>query len=116
MSHHTFKVTTPIDGSVYTERPYATATDIDNALNLAASAQTTWRDTALKTRIALCQKALEYLQQYSAEISEEITCWRKNSIFKPNQQKTGKIALFGCWNCRWTNRVASAKFYPTAPN
>ena len=42
--------------------------------------------------------------------AEEIIAWRKSSIFRPNQKRTGKTMLFDSWLCRWSNRVSSATY------
>jgi arylsulfatase A-like enzyme len=52
---------------------------------------------------------LELPQQKAKEIAEEIITWRKSTIFRVNQQRTGKKELFNHWTCRWTDRVSSTK-------
>ena len=54
----------------------------------------------------------EVAEQQAREIAEEIIAWRKNSIFRLDQQRSGKKTLFDSWLCRWTNRVSSAKYRP----
>jgi len=49
-------------------------------------------------------------QQQAQEVADKILAWRKDSIFKLEQQWTGKKVLFGSWLCRWTGRVSSAKY------
>ncbi|MBA7665649.1 hypothetical protein ES703_73723 [subsurface metagenome] len=49
-------------------------------------------------------------------IADEIIAWRKNSIFKLNQERTGKKILFDSWNCRWINRLSWAKNYADVKN
>ncbi len=41
------KTITPVDGSVYVERPLATADDIDAALDRARAAQAEWTRVAV---------------------------------------------------------------------
>jgi len=53
---------------------------------------------------------IELDEQQSKKIANEIDAWRRNSIFKIEQQRTGKKLLFGRWLCRWTNRVSTAKY------
>ena len=53
---------------------------------------------------------IELPAQRAREIADEITSWRKGTIFRVRQQKTGKQLLFEHWSCRWTNRVSSAKY------
>mgnify|MGYP001559899433 CR=1 FL=1 len=56
------------------------------------------------------QVRIELPAQRAREIADEITSWRKGTIFRVRQQRTGKRLLFERWSCRWTNRVASAKY------
>jgi arylsulfatase A-like enzyme len=54
---------------------------------------------------------IEVPEQQANKIVDEITAWRKNSIFRVNQQRTGKKVLFDYWLCQWrNNRVSSAKY------
>jgi len=59
---------------------------------------------------------IELAEQQGCKIRDEIVAWRKNSIFRLDQQQTGKKVLFGNWRCRWNNRVCSAKYCPEAQN
>ena len=59
---------------------------------------------------------IELPPQQAQKIADDITAWRKNSIFRLNQQRTGKKVLYDCWLCRWTNRVSRAKYVPDAKN
>ncbi|MBN2594348.1 MAG: LTA synthase family protein [Sedimentisphaerales bacterium] len=52
---------------------------------------------------------IELPQQKAREIAEEIVTWRKSTIFRIDQQRTGKKELFNHWICRWTDRVSSTK-------
>ncbi len=53
---------------------------------------------------------MELPEQQGREIVDEIIAWRKNSIFRLDQQQAGKKTLFNYWLCRWNNRVCSAKY------
>jgi arylsulfatase A-like enzyme len=53
---------------------------------------------------------IELPEQRAGELADEITSWRKGTIFWVRQQRTGKETLFEHWSCRWTNRVSSAKY------
>jgi len=53
---------------------------------------------------------VELDEQQMQKVADEITAWRKETVFKPNQMRTGKKVLFDRWQCRWTNRVSSAKY------
>ena len=53
---------------------------------------------------------VELPQQEVEKIAEEIIAWRQNTIFRIDQQRTGRKMLFDYWLCRWTNRVCTAKY------
>ncbi len=53
---------------------------------------------------------IELAEQEDQKIADDIITWRKNSIFRLNQQRTGRKVLFDYWHCRWNNRVTSAKY------
>jgi arylsulfatase A-like enzyme len=53
---------------------------------------------------------IELAGQRTQEIVDEISAWRKETVFRPNQTKTGRKLLFDHWLCRWTNRVSSSKY------
>ena len=55
-------------------------------------------------------------EQQGRKIADEIIAWRKNSVFRLNQQRAGEKMLFSRWLCRWSNRISSAKYYPEAKN
>ena len=54
-----FQTITPVDGSVYVEREFATDREIDAALNLAQRAQKEWRNTKIEERAELCTRAID---------------------------------------------------------
>jgi len=53
---------------------------------------------------------IELQEQQAEKIADEIVAWRQNTIFRIDQQRTGKKMLFDHWLCRWTNRVCTAKY------
>lgn len=65
----------PIDNSVYTERPLATDYEIQNALNNAQAAQLGWKQVPVAERVALVRAAVKNLQQKKPQLAEEI-CWQ----------------------------------------
>ncbi|WP_078085747.1 aldehyde dehydrogenase family protein [Microbulbifer mangrovi] len=65
----------PIDNSLYIERPLATDYEIQNALNLAQRAQPGWAEVPLQQKVALVRGAVSMLQQKKATLAEEI-CWQ----------------------------------------
>ncbi|MDD1780890.1 aldehyde dehydrogenase family protein [Enterovibrio sp. ZSDZ35] len=85
-----FQTITPVDGSVYVEREFATPTQIDEALALAQKAQTHWQDLPLETRQTLCHEAVKCFVSHQEAIAEEIT-WMMG---RPISQTPGEIAGF----------------------
>jgi acyl-CoA reductase-like NAD-dependent aldehyde dehydrogenase len=69
----TLKCVSPIDGSVFAERPLAGDGEIEAALILARKAQGAWRNTAIARRQALLTKAVDAFVAKGADIAEEIT-------------------------------------------
>jgi hypothetical protein len=53
---------------------------------------------------------MDMSEQEAQSVADEIIAWRKSTVFRVDQQRTGKKTLFGQWLCRWTNRVCSAKY------
>ncbi len=48
--------------------------------------------------------------QQAQMIADDVIAWRKNSIFRLEQQRTGQKRLFDAWLCHWTDRVSTAKY------
>jgi acyl-CoA reductase-like NAD-dependent aldehyde dehydrogenase len=67
------KCISPIDGSVFVERPLAGDGDIEAALTRARKAQGAWRNTAIARRQDLLTKAVDAFVAKGADIAEEIT-------------------------------------------
>jgi len=59
---------------------------------------------------------IELPEQQVKRIVDEIVSWRKSTIFRLDQQRTGKKVLFNRWLCDWTNRVCRAKYRPREHN
>ena len=64
---------TPVDGSVYAERDYATGAEIRAALERAKKAFASWRRTPVAERQALCSAAIDHFAAHRQPIAEEIT-------------------------------------------
>lgn len=69
----TFQTITPIDGSVYVEREFATNKQIHSALELAKKSQREWRRIGVSERAELCSRAVDAFVDNKAEIAEELT-------------------------------------------
>jgi hypothetical protein len=55
---------------------------------------------------------IELPERQSRDVADEVVAWRKSSIMRLDQERTGRKTLFGCWLCRWDSRVASARYCP----
>jgi len=83
-----FSTISPIDGSTYVERPYASADDINSTLEAAETAQQAWKKAALTERKALCTKAIDAFVAKKDDIAEEI-CWQMG---RPIRSAAGEVA------------------------
>lgn len=63
----------PIDGSVYAERPYATRAAVDAALDRARRAQAEWRRVPLDRRLAILGDAVDRFVAEREQVGEEVT-------------------------------------------
>ncbi|HWD40143.1 MAG TPA: aldehyde dehydrogenase family protein [Fimbriimonas sp.] len=62
----------PIDGSLYVERPCATAQEIDAKLAKARKAQADWKRTPLSDRIAICRRFAEAMVSNRDQLGIEL--------------------------------------------
>lgn len=53
---------------------------------------------------------LELTGQEAEIFANEIVTWRKSTILKIEQNRSGTMLVFDNWLCRWTNRVCSSKY------
>lgn len=70
-----FKTFSPVDGSVYVERAYATNKDIDTAFSTAQKVIPHWRNTPITERAKYCTRAVDALIANKTEAAEEL-CWQ----------------------------------------
>jgi acyl-CoA reductase-like NAD-dependent aldehyde dehydrogenase len=84
------KTISPIDGSVYVERPLATDAQIQQALERARGAQTGWRRLALAERAAIVTRFIEAFVAKKTAIAEEIT----RQMGRPIGQSPGEVRGF----------------------
>jgi len=68
----TLKLVSPIDGSIYAERPIAGLAEIDGELTKARGAQKAWAAEPLTTRIKVVRSAIAALRDANDEIVPEI--------------------------------------------
>lgn len=83
----TFSTISPIDGSTYVERAYASGDDIQSTLILAKAAQQSWKKVPLNDRKALCTKAIDAFVAKKDQIAEEI-CWQMG---RPIRSAAGEV-------------------------
>lgn len=86
----TLKTYSPIDNSLYVERPYANQQNIDNALARAQAAQKLWRLSSLAEREEYCIAAVDTIVANKEAIAEEI-CWQMG---RPIRYAQGEINGF----------------------
>jgi acyl-CoA reductase-like NAD-dependent aldehyde dehydrogenase len=80
------KTISPIDGSVYCERPLADGTQIDAALDKAVSAQRLWRGIPVEQRAAICLRFCEAFESKTDAIAQELTWQMGRPIrYTPNE-------------------------------
>ena len=88
--HDTLQCLSPVDGSIYVQRPLATGADISKALQAATLAQRDWAQVAIDERQRVLSAAVDYFKAHSAALAEEIS-WQMG---RPIAQAPGEIAGF----------------------
>lgn len=80
------KVISPIDGSLYAERPLAKAAEIDSALDRARVALRSWRTVAVAERARILTRFCDLFEGKRDEIASELT-WQmgRPSRYAPNE-------------------------------
>jgi acyl-CoA reductase-like NAD-dependent aldehyde dehydrogenase len=84
------KTISPVDGSVYVERPLADGAAIEAALGRAVRAQAVWRATPMAERQAILTRAVDAFVAMSDAVSEELT-WQMG---RPISQSPGEVRGF----------------------
>ena len=84
------KTISPVDGSVYVERPLADGAAIEAALARAVKAQVAWRATPMAERQAILTRAVDAFVAKSDAIAEELT-WQMG---RPISQAPGEVRGF----------------------
>jgi len=85
-----FQTISPIDGSIYVEKPYSTEKEVGSTFENAKKSQSLWRQVKIEDRAEICLKAVELMLEQKQEIAEEIT-WQMG---RPIQYSAGEIAGF----------------------
>ncbi len=77
---------TPVDGSVYVERPVATPAEIELALNTAQSAQRGWKALTVAERAAYCSRMVDAFAANKERVSTELSWQMGRPIrYSPNE-------------------------------
>lgn len=73
MSTRVQRTLSPVDGSVYVERPLAGTQQIEAALARASQAQRKWRMTPIAERAAMCRRMAAWCVEHADTLAEELT-------------------------------------------
>jgi acyl-CoA reductase-like NAD-dependent aldehyde dehydrogenase len=80
----------PVDGSVYVERPYVTSEEIAAAVQNAVDAQQQWKRTSIKERAAICTKAIDAFVSKKDRIAEGLT-WQMGRPIRYGAGEVGGV-------------------------
>ena len=69
------KTITPIDNSVYLERPLSTEAEINKVIESSKKSFQSWKNTSIEDRITIINKFIDNLIALKPEVSKEI-CWQ----------------------------------------
>ena len=69
------KTITPIDNSVYLERPLSTEAEIDKVIESSNKSFQSWKNTSIEDRVTIINKFIDNLITLKPEVSKEI-CWQ----------------------------------------
>jgi len=84
------KIISPVDGSLYAERQFASEYDINHALSLSHTAQTEWQQTSLAERQSICLATVDALLKNKQKLGEELS-WQMG---RPIRYTPGEIDGF----------------------
>ena len=84
------KTITPIDNSVYVERPYASSNEIETALEYSNQIKITWKNTSLSERKKLISTFVDTFLNNKKEIEEELS----RQMGRPISQCAGEMKGF----------------------
>lgn len=92
----TYKLISPVDGSIYSEHSYASSSDVKMAVDISQSAFLDWRRVDLSERKALCQRFMDAMLSHIDEYAKELTWQMGRPIaFSPYEIKglTSRVAF-----------------------
>jgi acyl-CoA reductase-like NAD-dependent aldehyde dehydrogenase len=80
------KTVSPVDGSLYCERPLAASADIERALDAAVQAQRAWRAVPVEQRAAICSRFCDLFEAKRDDVARELTWQMGRPIrYAPNE-------------------------------
>src|SRR5689334_16016353 len=89
-SKHVQRTITPIDGTLYVERPLARGTDIERALARAVGAQAQWKHVPVAERATIVRKMVDWCVARADVLGEELTRQMGRPIaYTPNEIRRG---------------------------
>jgi len=103
------KVVSPVDNSIYVERPYASDAEIKRCLNASISAQAQWKNTPLHERQSICLGAVDNLLTQQQTLAEEIS-WQMG---RPIRYTPGELNGFA-ERARAMIAIAEQKLQPVS--
>ncbi len=101
----------PVDGSIYCERPYHTGAEIDAALTRAVKAQKAWADVKLADRQKIILKAVDFMLSKAPEIATELT-WQMG---RPVSQSPGEINRGFAERARYMTEISTQALADIVP-
>jgi acyl-CoA reductase-like NAD-dependent aldehyde dehydrogenase len=81
------RTVSPVDGSVYAERPLASGKQVEQALARAVEAQRRWRSVPVAERAAICRRMAEWCVERADELAAELS-WQMG---RPVSQSPGEL-------------------------
>ncbi|MBV9933025.1 MAG: aldehyde dehydrogenase family protein, partial [Actinobacteria bacterium] len=93
----------PVDGSVYDERPLHTDEQIDTALEAAARAQRSWRHVSVEERVDVVLRAVDWLVERADDLGAELT-WQMG---RPVSQSPGELRRGFLERAAYMGRIAT---------
>lgn len=105
------RVVSPVDGSVYAEREYASTASIALALQAARQAQQQWRLLPIAARAEICLKAVDAMLSMQAEIVTELA-WQMG---RPVRYGAGELRGFAD-RARQMIAMAESALAPVVPD
>lgn len=84
------KLISPVDGSVYAERPALEEAAVEKIVSAARRAQAGWAATPIAERVAYCEKALEALKAMNGDVVPELA-WQMGRPIRYGGELGGTI-------------------------